>query len=209
MVEQSQSPRKKELIVGLTGGLASGKSTVARFFSEQGLTVIDADQVARAVSSPGGRAHADLIKAFGTSDRAELAKIVFADSTARKKIEAILHPAIQKESDEQIKAALADARAQSKPAIVIYDAALLIEIGRAKEFEVLVCVVAGADTQKARAKARDPQRSDREIEAILAAQTTDKERVAKATYVIENKGSVDDLKQATQSLALQLKSLVK
>lgn len=208
MVEKSESPRKKELVIGLTGGLASGKTTVSRLFAAHGFAVIDADQIARQVSMNGGRAHDALVRDFGTSDRGELAKIVFSDPSKRKKLEAILHPAIRDESDAQIREALARAHASAKPAIVIYDAALLIETGRAKDFDALVCVIAGRENQKARAVARDSHRPENEIDAILSAQTTDEIRKAHATHVLENTGSIDDLRHATLALARQFESRV-
>lgn len=209
MVEKSESPRKKELVVGLTGGLASGKTTVSRLFAAHGFQVIDADSIARQVSVSGGRAHDALVQEFGTSDRGELAKIVFSEPAKRKKLEAILHPAIRAESETQIREALDHARASNKPPIVIYDAALLIETGRAKDFDALVCVIAGRENQKSRAISRDSHRPENEIDAILSAQTTDDVRLAHATHVLRNTGSIDDLKHATLALAHQFETLIK
>jgi dephospho-CoA kinase len=186
---------------GLTGGIASGKSTVARLFAEAGVPVIDADQIARELRAPGGAAHDAIIQRFGTADPARLREIAFADPLARTDLEAILHPLIRKESALRIEA-LAEAAAQrvgqgpGKVAAivpVIYEAALLVETGRYKDFAGLIVVSADESVRMERLMARD--RSPEVLaRKILASQIQDIERKAHATFVIENHGSLEDLR---------------
>ena len=109
------SDRKR--VWGLTGGIASGKSTVARIFEELGVPVIDADEIARGLSQPGGAAHAAVLSRFGTADREKLHGIVFSDPKARGDLEAILHPLIREESARRLSAL-------SNHALVLYEAVL-------------------------------------------------------------------------------------
>ena len=176
-------------LVGLTGGIATGKSTVARLIAERGIPVLDADHLAREAVEPGQPALAEIarlwpevIGAGGRLDRKGLGAIVFADSDARRRLEAILHPRIAELCDARA-AALAAAGHQ----LAFYEASLLVETGRHQDFDGLVVVTASPETQIARAMARDHLTRD-QARARIDAQLPIAEKVAVATHVIDNSG---------------------
>jgi dephospho-CoA kinase len=172
---------------GLTGGIASGKSLAARYFAEAGIPVLDADALSRELSAPGGAAHGKILARFGTADRAKLRTLVFQDTSARRDLEAILHPLIQKESLLRLKALAAP--------IVLYEAALLVETGRYRDLAGLLVIDAPRDLRRARLLQRDgctPELADQ----ILAAQMSDEERSQAATAVISNCGTPEELRAA-------------
>jgi dephospho-CoA kinase len=188
-------------IIGLTGGIASGKSTVAKILEEWGAAVIDADQLSREVVVPGGRCHEAIVAEFGTEilnpdltiNRAALGAIVFADAQARKRLEGITHPAIGRCAEEKL-ASLRAAGAE----IVIYMAPLLIEAGISSRVDEVWVVYADPETQIARIIARDG--ADR-AEALrrIAAQMPMTEKVKYGKVVIDNRGSlVDTVKQVRE-----------
>ncbi|MGK5085013.1 dephospho-CoA kinase [Bdellovibrionota bacterium FG-1] len=187
---------------GLTGGIASGKSTAARIFAERGIPVVDADTIARELASPGGAAYAQILTRFGTADRAELRKIVFADPKARQDLEAILHPLIQAESLKrinQIRQLSQIGTLSDSP--ILYEAALLVETGRYRDLAGLIVVDADPAIRRARLIARDGI-SETLADQILASQISDSVRRQAATHVLINNGSVDDLRRAIESLRL-------
>jgi dephospho-CoA kinase len=174
-------------LVGLTGNIGSGKSTVGRMFAARGIPVIDADDLLREVQAPGQPAHAEIAAAWpdalaadGAIDRKRLGKIVFADAAARRRLEAMTHPRIQ---------ALSRARAAACAAaghdLAIYEATLLVESGRDKELDGLIVVTASAATRLARAVARDGAREE-DVLARMRAQMPEEEKVRVATHVIDN-----------------------
>ena len=178
-------------LIGLTGGIACGKSFVSRLLADRGAIVVDADQVARDVVAPGSAGLAEVVEAFGegvlnadgTLDRETLGATVFGDPAARKRLEGILHPAIARESMVQ----LADAAAK-KPPLVIYDAALLIEAGRYELFRPLVVVSAPPAVQMQRLIERDGL-SQADAQARVAAQMPVAEKAQLADHVIDNGGT--------------------
>jgi dephospho-CoA kinase len=183
---------------GLTGGIASGKSTAARMFAEAGIPVVDADEVARDLRRPGGAAHKAIVARFGTDDREKLRKIIFGEPQARKDIEAILHPLIVRESH-----ALMQKYADQGHARVMYEAALLVETGRYREFTGLIVVDSSLGTRRQRLILRDglpPELADR----ILGAQIPDEQRLAVATHVIRNEGSLGELRAQVEELITRL-----
>jgi dephospho-CoA kinase len=185
-------------IVGLTGGIASGKSLVAKFLAAQGLAVVDADQVSRALSAEGGAAHPAIVKRFGTADRARLREIVFADAAARKDLEAILHPLIRSASMERLRAEVAKpGRDPFLP--VIYEATLLVETGRYSELDGLITVQAPLEERIRRLVARDGM-DEGLARKIIAAQLSDEDRKNAADFVLENGGTPEALR--AQVLAL-------
>ncbi len=186
--------QRKFLRVGLTGGIASGKSSVARLFSEAGVPVLDADALVRELSAPGGKAHGAILARFGTTDRDQLRSKIYADPSARQALEAILHPLVAQESAAKIR----DFELQGKPG-VIYEAALLIEAGRAKDFDEVVVVVAPEETRLSRLVSRDSFTRE-QAKAILAAQLSDAERLKFATEVIQNDQGFDELKTQVADL---------
>lgn len=177
-------------LFGLTGGLASGKSTVAARFRARGLPVIDADQLAREVVAPGSEGLAAVVAAFGDGvldargalDRAKLAGLVFGDPDARRRLNQILHPRIGALTAER-----ANELAEQGERFACYEAALLVENGLADAFRPLVVVAAPEDVQVARAMARDAA-TEAEVRARLAAQLPLAEKIRAADFVIENMG---------------------
>lgn len=182
-------------IFALTGGIATGKSTVARRLVERGATVVDADRVARDVVAPGTEGLRAVCEAFGDSvltpdgglDRAALGRRVFGDDDARRLLESILHPRIARESLTR----LAAAAARGVPPVV-YDAALLVEQGRHRDFAGLIVVVCSEEHQLARVIARDGLSED-EARARIAAQLPLAEKAAVADWLIENDGTLEQL----------------
>ncbi|MCX7145585.1 MAG: dephospho-CoA kinase [Sulfuritalea sp.] len=182
-------------VVGLTGGIGSGKSAVAELFAQRGITVVDTDAIAHALTAPGGAAMAAIRAEFGEAaasidgalDRAVMRALVFADPSTRKRLEAILHPLIRTESERQI------AHKPASAAYAILMVPLLIESGDYRKRVNRITVVDCAEsTQIERVVSRsDLARS--EIERILAAQATRAERLAAADDVIDNDGALAGL----------------
>jgi dephospho-CoA kinase len=186
-------------IVGLTGGIGSGKSTVARIFGEQAIPVIDADVIARDVVEPGTDGFREVVAAFGPDllggdgalDRKKLAERVFADDGARKKLEAILHPRIAAESMRR----MSEISAGTHP-YAIYEAALLVENGSYRMLAALVVVSASEEAQVARVMARDGTSED-EARARIRAQLPLAKKIEVADFVIENDGSLERTRERT------------
>jgi dephospho-CoA kinase len=176
------------LLIGLTGGIATGKSTAARFFAEAGARVIDADRLARDVVAPGTPALAAIAEAFGPAvvgpggalDRAALAARVFADPAERRRLEAITHPAIRRAMEAET-ARLAAAGHD----LAFYDAPLLYEVGLEAAVALVVVVWAPREVQLARLRARDGLPAA-EAAARLAAQLPIDEKAARADVVVDN-----------------------
>lgn len=180
------------LRIGLTGGIGTGKSSVARLLAELGAAVLDADDVARRVVEPDGPAYDAVVSRFGPGvlgpdgriDRAALADIVFADPAARRDLEAIVHPAVRAEIDRRIEALR---RLPEPPAVVVVEIPLLFEAGRAADFDQVWVVYAPDEVAAARASARsglDPER----VRARQQAQWPIAEKVRRADVVIDNGG---------------------
>ena len=190
--------------VGLTGGIASGKSTVSAILRELGAVVIDADQLARDVVAPGtpglesvvGEFGRDVLTGSGELDRPAVARIVFADDAARKRLESIIHPLVFEEV----------ARLESEApagALVVHDIPLLVESGRADTFDAVVVVDAPPELQVAR-MVRDRGWSEEEAQSRMAAQSSREDRLAIATYVIENSGSLEELRHQVEDVYAKL-----
>ena len=181
-------------LVGLTGGIGSGKSTVASLLRAKGATVVDADQVARAVVEPGEPALAKLVERFGAGilgadgrlDRPALAAVAFADEDSRKALGEITWPAIGEEFERQIREAPEDA-------VVICDVPLLVEskAAAARPYVAVVVVEAPLDLRLDRLEIRGVPRDD--AERRMAAQATDEERREVATHLIDNSGDLESL----------------
>ena len=194
-------------VLGLTGGIGTGKSTVARMFAECGVPVVDADALAREVVAPGLPALADIAAAWpqvlrpdGTLDRQRLGAIVFADSAARLRLEAITHPRIQALAAERLAA-----QAEAGRRLALYEASLLVESGRWREFDGLIVVTASEATQIARARARDGL-SQSEAEARVRAQLPASEKIRLASYLIDNDGGLEATRAAVEELLRRLRS---
>jgi dephospho-CoA kinase len=176
-------------VLGLTGGIGSGKSTVAQLMTARGVPVVDADALAREVVAPGGPAYHDVatawpeaIAADGTVDRKRLGAIVFGDPGERARLERITHPRIAVAADARLAALAAQGHR-----LALYEATLLVESGRWRDFDSLIVVTASTETQIARAMARD-QLSRAQAEARVRAQLPTEEKVCVATHVIDNDG---------------------
>jgi dephospho-CoA kinase len=176
-------------IWGLTGGIASGKSTVAKFFSEFGFPVIDADSVSRELSRVGGEARALIVKRLGTADRAALRELIFKDPSKRAELEAILHPLIFRESRKRM-----DEHTRAGAKLIIYEASLLVETGRYLDFDGLIVVDSPREVRKNRLILRNSF-SENLADQIINAQAQDETRLEAATVVFENNSSPEDLRE--------------
>ncbi|SCL61413.1 dephospho-CoA kinase [Micromonospora eburnea] len=188
------------LMVGLTGGIGSGKSAVASRLAALGAVVIDADRIAREVVAPGSEGLAEIVAAFservldphGALDRAALGSVVFADEAARRRLEAITHPRVRARTVELAAAAPADA-------IVVNDVPLLVEVGLAPTYHLVVVVRTAMRTRVERL-ARDRGMDRAEAERRIAAQADDARRDAAADVLLTNDGTRDELHAAVDAL---------
>jgi dephospho-CoA kinase len=193
------------LLVGLTGGIGSGKSTVARMLEKRGAVVFDADLLAREVVEPGTPGYAAVIERFGANvlapggelDREALASIVFADPAARRDLEAIVHPEVRRRFAEGTEAYRDTER------IVVFSAPLLVETGMHSAFEVLVVVSASNDRQIDRLM-RDRGMSEDAVRSRIAAQATPETRAEVADVLVDNEGTIEELEQQVERLWLDL-----
>lgn len=189
-------------IVGLTGGIGSGKSTVARFFEARGAAIIDADRLAREAVLPGTPGFAAVVARFGPGvlgpggdlDRAALGRIVFGDEEARRALNAIVHPEVARLAAERMAALSAAGRA-----LIVYDVPLLFENGLERYLPETIVVSVPEEIQRARVRTRDGL-SPEEIEARLRAQLPLADKAARATYVIDNSGSLADTEASVDAL---------
>jgi len=186
------------LVVGLTGGIGAGKSTVSELFARLGALVIDADQLARIAIERGTDGFAEVLLRFGDEvilngdiDRQKLGELIFSDENARKDLEAIIHPRVQ--------ALFAEAVADLKPDdILIYEIPLLVETGAAGKFDYVITVEADIETRKSRLLKKGLYIS--QIEKRIAAQATEEARCAVADSVIRNDGDEDSLLRQVENL---------
>ena len=190
------------LTVGLTGGIGSGKSEVTRRLAAKGAAVVDADLIAREVVEPGTPGLQRVVEEFGpevlrpdgTLDRPRLGSLVFGDSEKLKRLNAIVHPLIGERTAELV------AQAEASGAeVLVHDVPLLVESGLAGAYEVLVVVAAKPGTQLARLT-RNRGMSQEEAEQRIAAQAPLADKLAVATHVIRNDGSLQDLEDQVDRL---------
>jgi dephospho-CoA kinase len=192
--------------VGLTGGVASGKSTVAALLRELGAVVVDSDVLAREVVEPGTPGLAAVVEAVGPGvltadgrlDRPALGAVVFGDQPARRRLEGILHPLIRARAAELEAAAPAGT-------VVVHDIPLLVETGQADRFDAVVVVDVPVETQVAR-MVRDRGMSREDALARVKAQASREERLAVATQVVENTGTREDLRDRVTEVLEELVS---
>jgi dephospho-CoA kinase len=190
-------------LVGLTGGIASGKSYVASLLAEHGASTIDADDVARQVVATGTTGLAEVVEAFGDEvvlatgelDRQKLGDIVFSNPERRLQLESILHPLIKIRTTELINS--------QTSAIVVYSVPLLVEANVDYPFDTVITVEAGADNQVERL-VRSRSLSEEEARKRVSAQTTASNREARADYVIDSSGTKEQTKQQVDIVWRQL-----
>jgi len=189
------------LLVGLTGGIGSGKSTVARLLEKRGAVVFDADLLAREAVEPGTPGHAAVIERFGADvlapggelDREALASIVFADPAARRDLEQIVHPEVRRLFAEGSEAY------RDTDRVVVFSAPLLVETGMHTAFEVLVVVSATVATQIERLM-RQRGMSEPSIRARIDAQAPLEDKAAAADILVDNEGSLEELEGQVEHL---------
>lgn len=198
------------VLVGLTGGIASGKSTVTRVFRSLGACVIDADELAREVVRPGTPAWDEVVSYFGEGilkkdgsiDRSQLANIVFDDPEKRKVLNSIVHPRVFAEAERRRK----EIEEKDPVAVVVFDVALLIESGAHKKMDRIVVVYTDEETQVRRLMERD--RIDRES-AIkrIRSQMPLIEKKGYADYIVDGAMSVEELEQEIERIYKELKDM--
>lgn len=195
----------KRVRVGLTGGIGSGKSTVADELARRGAVIIDADQLAREVVEPGTPGLAQIVARFGDQalagerlNRAALARIIFSDPQARQDLEKIVHPAVRRRAAELEAAASPDS-------VVVHVIPLLVETGQAENFDVCVVVDVEPETQLGRLLTRGGL-SREEALARIGAQASREQRLAAADVVLDNNGTTADLRAQIDDLWSQLVS---
>jgi dephospho-CoA kinase len=193
------------LLVGLTGGIGSGKSTVSRMLEERGAVVLDADGFARDAVVSGSPGLRSVVERFGPEiltpegglDRPKLASIVFADPAALADLEAIVHPVVRRMIADGIQENLDADR------VVVLVNPLLIEMGTHRDCDVVVVVSASPETQVARSVARGM--TDEDVRARIAAQMPLEDRARTADVLIDNEGTFDDLEREVDVLWRQLR----
>ncbi len=193
-------------VVGLTGGIASGKSTVAAMFAELGIPIIDADQLAREVVEPGTPGLARVVSTFGEGvlgpdgrlDRKALGDIVFRDPGGRETLNAIMHPLIAVAGAEKI------AGLQNSPApYILYEAALLVETETHERFAALIVVHAAESVQRKRLLSRDGLTLE-EAESRIASQLPAERKLAVADYVVNNDGDMQATRERVRAVHREL-----
>ena len=196
-----------KLVIGLTGGIGSGKSTVAALFAERGATVVDTDEISRSLSAAGGMAMPEIGQAFGPGviapdgslDRAAMRRLAFADEAARARLEAILHPLIRAEAGQAIASARGD--------YVLLAVPLLFESrGQLQQVARALVVDCPEELQVARTMARSGL-SEPEVRAIMAAQWPRWRRLQCADDVVANAGGVEALVPQVEALDLRYRAL--
>ncbi|PWQ99713.1 dephospho-CoA kinase [Leucothrix arctica] len=196
------------LKVGLTGGIGSGKSTVAKVLQAKGITLVDADKIAREVVQPGELALQEVAEAFGSDilladgnlDRTSLKQRIFSDPLAKTQLESILHPRIRQRILERVEEA-------TDTPYVVADIPLLVENNYPQYFDRVIVVDCPEEIQIARVQARD-EMSKAQILNIMASQATRKDRNAAATDIIDNSGDLASLKMQIEKLHESLLSLL-
>lgn len=183
------------MLVGLTGGIGAGKSTVAQLFEERGVPIVDADAIARDVVTPGEPALAELVEHFGDSilgadgelNRGKLAEVAFADAESHEALNAIMHPAISAETSKRIDAL------RGEHSVIVHDVPLLVEAGLAGNYDLTVLVDTPAQIRLQRLtelRGMDPEDAKKRI----AAQATDEQRRAACDVALDNSGDIEHLR---------------
>ena len=189
-------------VYGLTGGIGSGKSTVAELLESYGVPVVSADELSRIVVARGSEGLADVVQRFGPGvldehgdlDRRKMAAIVFQDPNKRRELEAILHPRIRERFEQVL-----DALEKAGHEVAVYEVPLLFEKNLQGDMKAVVLVTADEAVRTTRVRARDDVTAT-EVRARMATQMSEAAKRRKADYVIENNGSLDDLRREVEFL---------
>jgi len=185
-------------VIGLTGGIGSGKSLAAEYFADLGALVIDADQLARSAIERGSTGFDEVVTVFGDSilkngdiDRRALGELIFKDSELKSKLENIIHPWVRDEFEEAVASLKGDE-------VLVYEIPLMFETNAQDRFDVVITVEATMDNRISRLRAKGLHIS--EIESRIAAQATREQRESIADFLIENDGSEDDLLRKVENI---------
>ena len=185
-------------VIGLTGGIGSGKSLAAEYFADLGALVIDADQLARSAIERGSTGFDEVVTVFGDSilkngdiDRRALGELVFKDHELKAKLENIIHPWVRNEFEEAVASLKGDE-------VLVYEIPLMFETNAQDRFDVVITVEAAMDNRISRLRAKGLHIS--EIESRIAAQATREQRESIADFLIENDGSEDDLLRKVENI---------
>ncbi|MEW6532850.1 MAG: dephospho-CoA kinase [Thermodesulfobacteriota bacterium] len=197
------------LVVGLTGGIASGKSTVSRMFKEAEVPVICLDELAREVVKPGSSALEQIRNEFGDAvldsdgclDRNAMARLVFADPEKRKRLEAIIHPRVGQEKNR-----IASELERAGHDLVVVDVPLLYEVGWDQSCDVVVVVYAPGEVQEQRLRERDGL-TEKDAHSRLGAQGPIDEKRDRADLVIDNTGSLEDTRAQFRDVLARLRTM--
>lgn len=201
----------KSILIGLTGGIGCGKTEVAKIFQALGAKVIDADRIGKEVVDTRPEIMREIVKTFGSqfqnSDgslkRKELGSYVFADEARKKELNGIIHPHLWKKMKEEAACAV-----QEGHAVIIVDAALIYETGLEKHFDKVIVVNSRMELRIARIQQRD-QLTKEEIRNRIESQIPMEEKVLRADIVIDNNGSLDDLRREGEKVYRNLSALVR
>ena len=201
MTEPFARPGRTEVLrVGLTGGIASGKSTVSRALARLGAVVVDADALVRELQEPGAAGHTAIVEHFGTGvldpdtgrlDRAALGRVVFSDPARLEELNGIMHPLVRAESTRL-------AEAVPPGGVLVQDIPLLVETGQHEDMD-RVLVVEAPEAERIRRMVEDRGMSAEDARRRMAAQATDAERRAVATTVFDNSGTPDELERQVRT----------
>lgn len=190
--------------IGLTGGIGSGKSTVARMLQQRGAVLIDADAISRQLMEPGQQVLAETVRIFGPGiltpsgelDRPALAQLVFSDPEARQKLNSLVHPAVRAEAARQRQAALEQGE---QGLVIVEDIPLLVETGQASDFDGVLVVQTDLPVRLERL-VRQRGMDEADALARIRAQASDQQRQAVASWLIDNSGAPEKTEQQVQAL---------
>ncbi len=195
-------------LIGLTGGIASGKSTVAKILARLGAAIVNADVLSREVVEPGRDAWKEIVDRFGTGvlrpdqalDRQKLRAIIFSDPEARRTLESIIHPRVRALAEERIRQ-----HAASGHEVVVYEVPLLFEGNLQESLRPVILVACDIDTQRRRLEERD-QLDRASAQKQIEAQMSLAEKRRLADYIIENDGNLEDLERQVRAILEKIKS---